>query len=141
MYIHLIYLYDTLMYMYIHILYLYIHGSVNFIQFHKPTHRRKDAEVPLLGPGLERLSMTNTLNFATKTCRTERQSRLRVYVYTCMQGRGEKRGARLLVGVVDVDPAITTGSPLSHPWVTLGSFMGQPWVNLGHPWRNDGRFQ
>ena len=55
--------------------------------------------------------------------------------------RGAKReGARLLVGVVDVDPAVTLGSPLSHPWVTLGSTVVPPWVNLGHPQGNGGRF-
>ena len=70
-----------------------------------------------------------------------RHSRLCVCecIHACKRG-AKREGARLLVGVVDVDPAVTLGSPLSHPWVTLGSTVGQPWVNLGHPRGNGGRF-
>ena len=53
--------------------------------------------------------------------------------------RGVKREeARLPVGVVDVDPTVTLGSPLSHPWVTpgstVGSTLGQPGSTSGEWW-------
>ena len=51
-----------------------------------------------------------------------------------------REGERLLVEVVDVEPAVTLGSTLSHPGVGLGSTMGQPWVNLGPPRGNGDRF-
>ena len=53
--------------------------------------------------------------------------------------RGAKReGARLLVGAMEVNLAVTLGSPLSHPWVTLGSSASQLWVNMEHHQENVG---
>ena len=58
-------------------------------------------------------------------------------VWECIHAskRGAKReGARLLVGVVDIYPALTLGLPLGHPWVKRGSTSVQPGSPPGEWW-------
>ena len=76
-----------------------------------------------------------------RLCDTTDMSAVRHNRLCVIVQRGAKiEGARLLVGVLDVDPAVTLGSPLSHTWATVASTVTQPWVNIGHTHGKDGRF-
>ena len=58
-------------------------------------------------------------------------------LHACKNGP-KREEARLLVGVVDVDPAVTLESSLGHLWIDRELTLGQPWVNLGEPRVNRG---
>ena len=72
-----------------------------------------------------------------QTCLLKAQQTVCEYIHACERG-AKTEGSRLLVRVVNVDPAVTLDSPLSHACATLGLTVGQPWVNLGHPRGNGG---